>query len=67
MNAHIAGPYCPISSYLRGKLTSEWIPAEETDISKTFQRELAKLRNPYYESAYEEVTQTDWLEVGGFK
>ena len=64
MNAQIEGPYCPVTSYLRG---SEWVPAEETNVAKTFAREVARMRSPYYESAYDEVTQTDWLEVGGFK
>lgn len=66
MNAHIAGPYCPISSYLRG---GEWTPAEETNVAKTFAREIAKLRSvqPYYESAYDEVTRDDWMVFGGFR
>lgn len=64
MNAHISGPYCPISSYLRG---GEWIPSDQTDITATFKREVALMRSQYYESAYDEVTQTDWLEIGGFK
>ena len=70
MNTHIAGPYCPVTSYLRGKLTSEWIPAEETDITVTFAREIAKLRSvqPYYESAYDEVDRDHHMMFAdGFK
>lgn len=45
-----------------------YVPAEETDISKTFQRELAKLRNPYYESAYDDVERDHHLAfANGFK
>lgn len=45
----------------------KYVPAEDTNIAVTFQRELAKMRTPYYESAYDEVTRTDWLEPGGFR
>lgn len=64
MNMQISGPYCPISSYLRG---GEWIPSDQTDIAATFKREIERMRNPYYESAYDEVTRSDWLEMGGFR
>ena len=66
MNMQIEGPYCPISSHLQD-MRIPWVAADETDIKKTFRRELAKMRSPYYESAYDEVTRTDWLEIGGFK
>lgn len=38
-----------------------YVPAEETDIKKTFQRELAKMRSPYYESDYEEVERHHYM------
>lgn len=44
-----------------------YVPAEETDITKTFAREIAKLRGEYFESAYDEVTRNDWMEPGGFR
>lgn len=58
------GDYCPVESYRNG---GPWVPSDETDITKTFAREIARMRSPYYESAYDEVTQTDWLEIGGFR
>lgn len=65
MNAQIAGPYCPISSYLRG---GEWTPSDQTDITATFAREMAKLRGEYFESAYDEVERSHHLAfIGGFK
>lgn len=47
-----------------------YVPAEDTDITKTFAREVAKLRSvqPYYESAYDEVDRSHHLMfIGGFK
>lgn len=47
-----------------------YVPAEETDITKTFAREIAKLRSvqPYYESAYDEVDRTNYqMFIGGFR
>lgn len=67
MNAQIAGPYCPISSHLRD-LSIPWIPADETNVAKTFAREMAKLRSPYYESAYDEVDRDHHMMFAdGFK
>lgn len=47
----------------------EYVPSDQTDITKTFAREIAKLRSvqPYYESAYDEVTRDDWMVFGGFR
>lgn len=60
------GDYCPVESYRNG---GPWVPSDETDITKTFAREVAKLRSvqPHYESAYDEVTRDDWMVFGGFK
>lgn len=72
---NIAGPYCPISSYLGGKLTSEWVSSEDTDIratfarerevAKLFPREIAKMRGEVDD--YERVLRDDWAEPGGFR
>lgn len=67
MNTQISGPYCPISSHLRD-LSIPWVPAEETNVAETFKREMAKLRSPYYESAYDEVERHHYMMFpGGFE
>ena len=66
MNIKIEGPCCPVSSPLQD-IRIPWVPASETNVAETFKRQVALMRSPYYESAYDEVTQTDWLEIGGFK
>lgn len=64
MNTQIAGPYCPINSYLRG---GPWISSEQTDIAKRFKVEIAKLRGEIHDDY--ELTDRDHHAafIGGFK
>lgn len=66
MNIKPEGPCCPVSSPLQD-MRIPWVSSDETNIAETFKRQVALMRSPYYESAYDEVTQTDWMEIGGFK
>lgn len=60
-----AGPYCPIDSYLSGKA---WVPSDQTNIAATFQREIARMRSPYYETDYEDVEASHHaMFPGGFE
>lgn len=59
------GDFCPIASYRNG---GPWVPAEDTNIAHVFAREIARMRSPYYESAYDEVDRDHHMMfVGGFK
>lgn len=69
MNTHTTGAYCPVTSYLGGKLDSKWIPADQTDVRKTWAREIAKMRveRPFIADDYADVERDDWMVFGGFR
>lgn len=59
------GDYCPVESYRNG---GPWVPSDETDISKTFAREIARLRSPYVEDDYADVERDHHMMFpGGFE
>lgn len=61
------GLFCPVSSYLGGKLKSEWIPSHQTDVAKRFKAEIAKMRGERLDDY--ELTERDHHAafIGGFK
>lgn len=54
MSVQAEGPYCSISSHLQD-MRIPWVRSDETDVAETFKRQVAIMRSPYYESAYDEV------------
>ena len=66
MNTNIAGPYCPVTSYLGGKLESKWVPSDETNVAATFAR--VRGQRPYIEDDYADVERHHYMMFpGGFE
>ena len=70
MNIKPEGPCCPVSSHLRD-VNIPWIPAEETNVAKTFAREVAKMRGetkPFIADDYADVERHHYMMFpGGFE